>query len=125
MTDLQSKEKITALKKQIREMQEQRIKLEHFDQKVKKSTQKWNKELKIARKMAKPGEVLPSDNNVRVRIETAETKLQEFSENQTLLRGNYKAMTNTVYEMFKEIENKLSLDEKVKFERQIKYCANF
>lgn len=119
------KEKLAALKKQIRAMQEQRIKIETFDKKAKKSTQRWTQEIKQARKLVKPGEVIPSENNVRVRLETAEYKLSEFSENQKILRNNYKQMTETVYQMFKEIESVLSIDEKVKIERQIQYCINF
>lgn len=119
------KEKLVALKKQIRAMQEQRIKIETFDKKARKSTQRWTQEIKQARKLVKPGEVIPSENNVRVRLETAEYKLSEFSENQKILRNNYKQMTETVYQMFKEIESVLSIDEKVKIERQIQYCINF
>lgn len=119
------KEKLAALKKQIRAMQDQRIKIETFDKKAKKSTQRWTQEIKQARKLVKPGEIIPSENNVRVRLETAEYKLSEFSENQKLLRTNYKQMTETVYQMFKEIEAVLPLDEKVKIERQIQYCINF
>ncbi len=119
------KEKLAALKKQIRAMQEQRIKIETFDKKARKSTQRWTQEIKQARKLVKPGEVIPSENNVRVRLETAEYKLSEFSENQKILRNNYKQMTETVYQMFKEIESVLSIDEKVKIERQIQYCINF
>lgn len=125
MIEATQKDKISALKKQIRAMQEQRMKIENFDKKVKMSTNKWVQELRKAKKLVTPGEILPVNDTVRVRIETAEFKITEFSENQKVLRNNYKLMTDTVYQMFKEIECSLNSEDKIKFERQIKYCANF
>lgn len=125
MTEITNKEKIASLKKQIRAMQEQRIKIENFDKKAKKSTQRWTQEIKHARKLAQPNEILSATDNVRVRVETAENKLKDFSNNQNLLRLNYKEMTEAVYSLFKEMESILPLDEKSKIEKQIQYCINF
>lgn len=123
--EVNNKEKLAQLKKQIRVMQDQRIRIENFDKKAKKSTQRWQQELKNAKKLVKPGEVIESTDAVKVRVDTAEQKISDFSNNQQLLRDNFKTMTNTVYQLFQEIEATLPLEEKVRLQKQIQYCINF